>query len=130
MFCIILAIPINADGSKIGDSAACAAFSSTVTIARRLLDGGGGSIFTADLVAMCLTLDVVNRKASTVFICSDSLSPQAVHNHPLANPLVVDIIRMLKTQRKHKQVLFCLDPISMPMPYYDLKLKTVICSLA
>jgi hypothetical protein len=118
-----------------------------MTVARRL--PGWSISFTADLVAICLALDIANGSRQQSFlVCCDSLSSlQAVHNRRLKHPLVVDIFSTLKKlDNKHEEVLFCwvpshvgiagneradkaatearqLDPLSMPLPYLDFNSK-------
>jgi hypothetical protein len=77
---------------------------STVTVARRLPDGV--SIFTTELVAIYLVLEIANGSRQRSFlVCFGSVSSlQAVHNHKLEHSLVVDIFSKVKKLNKRKEV--------------------------
>jgi hypothetical protein len=77
-------------------SAARAAVSTTVMVPRRLPEGA--SVFTAELVAVCVALDIVDvSRVQSFRICSDLLSSlQAVQSCKLEHMLVADFFSKLK----------------------------------
>mgnify|MGYP003492452020 FL=1 len=138
---------IYTDGSKVGDRVACAAVSNTVTFNRRLPDGA--SIYSAELTAILLALDLAKRYHSTkFFICTDSLSAlEAIQNRKLDQPFIQEIYSKLsKLTNARKSIFFLwtpghigiagneradkaakealkLDIFKMPLPWTDFKPK-------
>jgi ribonuclease HI len=138
---------IYTDGSKVGDRVACAAVSNTTTYNRRLPDGA--SIYSAELTAILLALDLAKRDRSTkFFICTDSLSSlEAIKNRKLDQPFIQEIYSKLsKLANLRKSIYFVwtpghigiagneradkaarealrLDVFRMPLPWTDFKPK-------
>ena len=80
--------PIYTDASKDGNSVATAALYGTKVKKCRLPNKS--SIFSAEVKAIDLALDLVEQSDSSHFIFSDSLSSlQALHNQKLENPSVM-----------------------------------------
>jgi hypothetical protein len=104
-------LAIFTDGSKIGESVACAAVCSTMTVARRLLDGA--SSFHCRACGYLPGAGYCERKPSTVFFgmfrlavisasCSQSQAGTSVGGGHFQ--------QAEKLNNKHKEVLFCWVP--------------------
>ena len=101
---------IYTDGSKDKEKVGCAADCSYQSAAMRLRDHG--SIFTAELTAIDLALDIADELAGAnvnTVICSDSqASLQALQNDDFSNPIVLNIRERIfhMTERGHNITLF------------------------
>ena len=102
--------PIYTDGSKDGNSVAAAAVYGTKVKKCRLPNKS--SIFSAEVKAIDLALDLVEQSDSTRFIIfSDSLSSlQALHNQKLENPSVCDVLEHISHLVPFKRIVFCWLP--------------------
>ena len=102
--------PIYTDGSKDGNSVAAAAVYGTKVKKCRLPNKS--SIFSAEVKAIDLALDLVEQSDSTRFIIfSDSLSSlQALHNQKLENPSVCDVLERISHLVPFKRIVFCWLP--------------------
>ena len=101
--------PIYIDGSIDGNSVAAAAVYGT-KVKNRLPNKS--SIFSAEIKAIDLALDLVEHTDSTRFIIfSDSLSSlQALHNQKLENPYVCDVLERISHLVPFKRIVFCWLP--------------------
>ena len=105
------------DGSKDNHKVGCAVVSNFNIVKRRL--PGQASIYTAELCAIQLALDVVNNSnedtpppppIATNIICVDSLSClQAIEQQHIDHPLVLDVLEKYSALI-NKTVLFCWVP--------------------
>ena len=102
--------PIYTDGSKDGNSVAAAAVYGTKVKKCRLPNKS--SIFSAEVKAIDLALDLIEQSDSTGFIIfSDSLSSlQALHNRKLENPSVCDVLERISHLVPFKRIVFCWLP--------------------
>ena len=77
----------------------------------KLKSNGQASIYTAELCAIQLALDVVNNSNEDKYIiCVDSLSClQAIEHHYIDHPLVLDVLEKYSALI-NKTVLFCWIP--------------------
>jgi len=103
-------IHVYTDGSRDGNTVACAAVFPSNTISKRLPDSA--SIFSAEIQAI---LDALNKiktsDASKFVIFTDSLSClQALHNMKLEHPLVGMVIRKCVFLSSKKKIVFCWVP--------------------
>ena len=105
--------PIYTDGSKDGNSVAAAAVYGTKVKKGRLPNKS--SIFSAEVKAIDLALDLVEQPDSSRFIIfSDSLSsPQTLHNQKLENPSVCDVLERISHLVEFKRIVFCWLPSHM-----------------
>ena len=97
------------DGSKDDHKVGCAVVSNFNIIKRRL--PGHTSIYTAELRAIQLALDVVNNSNKDKYvICVDSLlCLQAIEQQHIDHPLVLDVLENYSALI-NKTVLFCWVP--------------------
>ena len=97
------------DGSKDDHKVGCAVVSNFNIVKRRL--PGQASIYTAELCAILLALDVVNNSNEDKYIiCVDSLSClQAIEQQHIDHPLVLDVLEKCSALI-NKTVLFCWVP--------------------
>ena len=102
--------PIYTDGSKDGNSVAAAAVYGTKVKKCHLPNKS--SIFSAEVKAIDLALDLIEQSDSTRFIIfSDSLSSlQALHNQKLENPSVCDVLERISHLVPFKRIVFCWLP--------------------
>ena len=99
------------DGSKHNDRVGCAAILNNLTIKRRL--PSNTSIFTAEITAIDLALDVVSESEDDYFIIfSDSLSVLlSLHNMRVDNPLILKLLEKLHPLScAHKTIYLCWIP--------------------
>ena len=97
------------DGSKDDYKVGCAVVSNFNIVKRRL--PGQASIYTAELCAIQLALDLVNNSNEDKYIiCVDSLSClQAIEQQHIDHPLVLDVLEKYSALI-NKTVLFCWVP--------------------
>ena len=97
------------DGLKDDNKVGCAVVSNFSIIKRRL--PGQASIYTTELHAIQLALDVVNNSNKDKYvICEDSLSClQAIEQQHIDHPLVLDVLEKYSALI-NKTVLFCWVP--------------------
>ncbi len=104
--------PIYTDGSKIGNSVACAVVTPNGTHSKRLPDGC--SIYTAEIHALYLALRVAEISEGHKFMLfTDSLSSlQAIDSTNWKDPLVQKVLETYHYiyTEKHKEVLLCWIP--------------------
>ena len=105
--------PIYTDGSKDGNSVAAAAVYGTKVKKCRLPNQS--SIFSAEVKAIDLALDLVEQSDSSRFIIfSDSLSSlQALHHQKLENPSVCNVLERISHLVEFKRIVFCWLPSHM-----------------
>ena len=98
--------PIYTDGSKDGNSAVYG------TKVKKCRLPNKSSIFSAEVKAIDLALDLVEQSDSTRFIIfSDSLSSlQALHNQKLENPSVCNVLERISHLVEFKRIVFCWLP--------------------
>ena len=103
-------ICIYTDGSKIDDKVSAAAVCMDVVRCKRL--HGAASIFTAELTAISLALEIIDHSHYAKFlIASDSLSSiQAIQNSRWDNPFVCDILNKSTELLKEKDIILCWVP--------------------
>lgn len=102
---------VYTDGSKDGDSVACAAVHGDRTVTERL--PSSASIFTAEARAILLALKLITQSNLSQFIiCSDSLSCLlAIKNHKLKNTLILQILYFIHRLREFdKEIVFLWVP--------------------
>jgi len=103
--------PIYTDGSKSGSNVGCAAVSSDQTISRRL--PSNSSIYTAELTAILLALQIINNHHLQNFIIytdSQSVVSSLQHyntNHPVLSKIICWLIRLAN---RYKRIQFCWVP--------------------
>ena len=97
--------PIYTDGSKDGNSVAAAAVYRTKVKKCHLPNKS--SIFSAEVKAIDLALDLIEQSDSTRFIIfSDSLSSlQALHNQKLENPSVCNVLECISHLVELKRIV-------------------------
>ena len=102
---------IYTDGSKDNNRVGCAAIVNNLTIKERL--PSNASIFTSEIRAIDLALDVVSESEDDYFIIfSDSLSVLlSLHNMKLDNPLILKLLEKLHhLSCAHKTIYLCWIP--------------------
>ena len=103
--------PIYTDGSKDGDRVGCSTMINNTSFKQRLLSNA--SIFTAEVTAINLALDVIDESDDDHFIIiSDSLSVLlSLHNMKLDNPLILKLLEKLHhLSCAHKTIYLCWIP--------------------
>ena len=99
------------DGSKDGDRVACGVFpTGRYCAGTRLPDFC--SIYTAELSAILLALDCIERSTRRNFlVCSDSMSAlQALQNKLVDHPLISSILRSYHSLSRNHDIIFCWTP--------------------
>ena len=102
---------IYTDGSKDNNRVGCAAIVNNLTIKERL--PSNASIFTSEIRAIDLALDVVSESEDDYFIIfSDSLSVLlSLHNMKVDNPLILKLLEKLHhLSCAHKTIYLCWIP--------------------
>ena len=101
---------IFTDGSKDDDTAGSACVTPSDTYKCRLPDNA--SIFSAEIKAIDLALDHIERSRSSDFIIfSDSLSVlQSLHNRHIENPLLLDVLLKHNELAELNRIVFCWLP--------------------
>ena len=98
------------DGSKDHCRTVCAAVLNEIIHKKNLLMGN--SIFTAEVCAIDLALNIIsNDKHNKFIIFSDSLFVlTSLKNKKLENPLIVKLLSRLDSMSSHKKIILCWIP--------------------
>ena len=98
------------DGSKNHSRTVCATVLNKIIHKKAL--PVESSIFTADICAIYLTLNIISMDKHNKFIIfSDSLSVlTSLENKKLENPLIVKLLSRLDSMSSHKKIILCWIP--------------------